>query len=131
HGDAAMDDMAMDAARVRVVEAHWQEFGIRTYVTIAVEEAGGVVAGFTEILSVGRPTTVLQEDTGVLRAHRGHGLGLAMKAANLRHVLRHEPHVTRVVTWNAESNRYMRAVNERLGFRVAERWCDLELVLAD
>jgi GNAT superfamily N-acetyltransferase len=131
HGEMHLDDMVWDAARVRAQETHLSSFGLGSYITAAIDETSGAVAGFTEILSVGRPHTLVQEDTGVLRAHRGHGLGLAMKAANLRHALRHEPRTTRIVTWNAESNRYMRAVNERLGYRVADRWHDLELVLAD
>lgn len=102
-------------------------WGVRSYTTAAVHLDSGEIGGFTDLLIVDRPTTAAQEDTGVVAAHRGHGLGLSVKASNLLALHEREPQITRVVTWNAENNRHMRAVNERLGFRVASRWLDLSL----
>jgi hypothetical protein len=65
----------------------------------------------------------------VLAGHRGHGLGITVKAANLIRLRVDEPQVTRVLTWNAETNEHMRAVNERLGFRVVNCWHDLSMQL--
>ncbi len=127
HGDEPHDEWGWDAARVRTLEERRMRWQVRSYTTVAVHVDSGEIGGFTDLLVVDRPTTASQEDTGVLAAHRGHGLGLSVKAANLLAVLEHEPQITRVMTWNAEGNRHMRPVNERLGFRVANKWLDLSL----
>jgi GNAT superfamily N-acetyltransferase len=129
HGDEHHDDWDWDAARVRELEQRRRRWQVRTYTTAAVHIDSGDVAGFTDLLNVDRPSTAAQEDTGVLAAHRGHRLGLAIKAANLLVVREREPQIRRVMTWNAEENRHMRAVNEQLGFRVSTRWVDLSLKL--
>lgn len=64
------------------------------------------------------PAVALQEDTSVVRVHRGHRLGLLMKADMLRWVTRERPEVAATDTWNATTNHHMIAVNERLGGRV-------------
>jgi len=127
HGDEPRDAWGWDAARVRTLEERRMRWQVRSYTTAAVHIDSGEVGGFTDLLVVDRPATAAQEDTGVLAAHRGHGLGLSVKAANLLAVLEHEPQIARVMTWNAEGNRHMRAVNERLGFQVANKWLDLSL----
>jgi len=126
-GDEPHDDWGWDATRVRALEERRVRWQVRTYTAVAVHVDSGEVGGFTDLLVVDRPTTAAQEDTGVLAAHRGHGLGLSIKAANLLTLLEREPQITKVMTWNAEGNRHMRAVNERLGFRVANKWLDLSL----
>ena len=57
-------------------------------------------------------------DTAVAAAHRGHRLGLLLKADVMRWLAGAEPQVATVDTWNAASNDHMIAVNERLGYRV-------------
>ena len=54
----------------------------------------------------------------MLRNHRGHGLGLRLKAANALRVMDELPNVTSVRTWNAASNEHMLAVNRQLGYTV-------------
>jgi GNAT superfamily N-acetyltransferase len=129
HGDEHHDDWDWDADRVRELELRRVRWQVRTYTAAAMSVETGDIAGFTDLLIVDRPTTAAQEDTGVLAAHRGHGLGLAIKAANLLVLREQEPQIRRVMTWNAEDNRHMRAVNERLGFRVSNTWLDLSLKL--
>ena len=77
----------------------------------------GRLAGFT-VLSVPAETerAVLQDDTLVLREHRGNRLGMLLKVANLLHLQRERPGHPSVVTFNAEENRYMLDVNEAVGF---------------
>ncbi len=48
--------------------------------------------------------------------HRGHRLGAAVKVANLRQLQEGHPKVPHVVTTNAETNAWMVAINEELGF---------------
>jgi len=127
HGDEHHDEWGWDAARVRALEERRTRWQVRSYTTVAVHRESGEVGGFTDLLIVDRPTTASQEDTGVLASHRGHGLGLSIKAANLLALLENEPQISKVMTWNAEGNRHMRAVNERLGFRVVNRFQDLSL----
>lgn len=64
-----------------------------------------------------RSRAVSQEDTLVLREHRGHALGMLLKVANLEHLARRRPGHPSIVTFNAEENRHMLRVNEALGFR--------------
>jgi GNAT superfamily N-acetyltransferase len=127
HGVEKHDDAVWSAERVRGHEECWASLGHRTLTTAAVHTPTGMVAGYTVLLLTGRPTTAIQEDTGVVRAHRGHGLGRAMKAANLLALIEHSPAITTVVTWNAESNTHMLAVNDELGFRPHSRWEEVTL----
>lgn len=92
--------------------------GPRTvYTTAVVHRPSRALVGFTE-LSVPAETDrpVNQEDTLVVREHRGHRLGLLLKAWNLESVRRNEPGHPSVITFNAEENRHMLAINEELGF---------------
>jgi GNAT superfamily N-acetyltransferase len=86
-------------------------------VTAALHRPTGRLAGFTEMSVPTDPTrAVEQDDTLVLREHRGHRLGMLLKVANLRQLALHFPEQTAVTTFNAEENRYMLDVNEALGF---------------
>jgi len=93
--------------------------GVRIALTTAVEHVpSGALVGFTEIaVPTEQDRPPWQEDTLVLREHRGHRLGLLLKAENLR--LLQERHSERrsITTYNAEENRHMLDVNEALGFR--------------
>ncbi|GAA4914079.1 acetyltransferase (GNAT) family protein [Stackebrandtia albiflava] len=79
---------------------------------------GDSVAGYTEVVVSPEGTVAQQYDTVVVPEHRGHGLGFRMKAHMVRDLASEFPGVTRLVTDNAEQNRHMRAVNDRLGFRL-------------
>ncbi len=54
--------------------------------------------------------------TAVTRKHRGHRLGLIVKIAMLDLLATAEPQLERIVTWNAQANEHMIAVNEALGY---------------
>jgi hypothetical protein len=58
-----------------------------------------------------------QWGTLVRADHRGHRLGMAVKAANLRAVQHDHPERTMVTTTNSAVNGPMVAINERMGFR--------------
>lgn len=128
-GDDERDDWSWTPARVCAAEARHTAAGVSALTTAAVHAASGEVAGYTDLQLSGRPGTAVQEDTGVVRDHRGHGLGMLVKAANLVALRRVAPQVHTVMTWNAESNTHMLAVNHRLGFRLHSRWEQVMLEL--
>jgi hypothetical protein len=66
------------------------------------------------------PDCVYQWGTAVLRGHRGHRLGLAVKAANLAALQADHPERRLISTQNAETNAPMLAINEKMGFRAVE-----------
>ncbi len=53
----------------------------------------------------------------MLREHRGRGLGLLVKIANVRRLAEGSPATTRLKTFNADENAPMRRINDALGFR--------------
>lgn len=109
-----------DGARVRDAERAFVERGMTYRVAAALHEPTGVLAAYTALLS--RPDTdayVFQEDTLVLREHRGHRLGMLVKTANLARLAEVQPGARRIGTWNAEENAHMLAINVALGFRPA------------
>lgn len=90
----------------------------RTLLVTAVEHLPtGRLAGFTELVApaeLGRP--VEQDDTLVLKEHRGHRLGMLLKVANIVKLQREKPGHPAIITFNAEENRHMLDVNEAVGF---------------
>lgn len=111
------DEERWDAARVRRMEAREHERGNTMLVTAARHRATGALAAFTE-LAIGRDraATTHQNDTLVLREHRGHRLGLLIKTAALLRWSGIAPESPRLITYNAEENRPMLSINEALGF---------------
>lgn len=125
-GDREVEPEAVDVAAVREDEALIAKQNRAKYSTMALDAAGEVVA-FTDVAASGyQPGRVFQWGTLVRPAHRGHRLGMAVKVANLRLLQRERPEATVVITWNAEVNDHMVAVNEKLGFLPAERSGELQ-----
>jgi GNAT superfamily N-acetyltransferase len=106
-----------DAARVAAHDERMAR-GPRTTLTAVAEHLPtGRLVGYTQLAvphDLARPVT--QEDTLVLREHRGHRLGMLLKVANLAQLQRVAPGHTGLLTWNAEENRPMLDVNEAVGF---------------
>ncbi|GAB3880770.1 GNAT family N-acetyltransferase [Terrabacter terrigena] len=122
--DAPLDDLvleeeAWDADRLRESFARTLDSGRRVVESAARHRATGRLVAFTTIaVSAGSPDLGFQQDTLVLEEHRGHALGLRLKAANALRLMDELPEVTSVRTWNAASNTHMLAVNQRLGYAV-------------
>lgn len=119
--DAPTDDMDMDdrlytVEVVRNDEEGRQVIGFTGWGTVAVHEPSGAVAALTE-LAMARPPRAYQEDTAVVPAHRGSGLGMWVKADMLRRLRAERPDLTEVLTGNAASNEHMLRINTRLGYR--------------
>lgn len=131
-GDSSFRWPAWTAERVRELEAVAADRGIESWLVAAVHQASGEVAGLTEIqLLPAEPELAFQQDTAVLDAHRGHGLGLAMKAAMLRWLLPQRPALTRVATSTGAANTHMQRVNLALGFRTVREMIEFEIPLAE
>jgi GNAT superfamily N-acetyltransferase len=119
-GEQELDEETWDEARVRQIEAGLAAQDRARVTTAALHEDSGHLAGFTEVVVPrGAPQSAWQHDTLVLREHRGHGLGFAMKVANVEAVMDAHPAVRSISTWNAAENQHMIAVNEEMGFVVA------------
>jgi GNAT superfamily N-acetyltransferase len=86
---------------------------------IVLRDSDGAVVGITDIAWDSRtPDRLYQIMTGVQRDKRGLGLAKGLKAAMLRTIRTQFPAVSQVVTYNAQSNAAMLAINSRLGFTV-------------
>lgn len=108
-----------DTERVREAEAVARSFDIREYSVVARHDGTGDLAGLTQVgVDPEVPEWGFQELTAVIRAHRGHRLGLTVKSAMLDLLLPAEPAVRWIVTDNAESNKHMIAANEALGYEI-------------
>ncbi|WP_104180850.1 GNAT family N-acetyltransferase [Arthrobacter sp. B0490] len=129
-GGFAQEEESWDAGRIRREEATALEGGATTLVCAVQHRSSGQLVGHTILERFGsRPAVVYQEDTLVLEEHRGHRLGMWLKAANLRRALGEWPDARRVYTWNAEENSFMLAVNVALGFRPVGRTAGWQKVL--
>jgi GNAT superfamily N-acetyltransferase len=132
--DAPLQDLrwepeVYDGARVREREAVDTARGWQVFTTLAVHSSG-TVAGYTRIaVNEEDRAAGWQHDTLVDPDHRGHRLGMLMKAANLAHVMARVPTLRQIITWNADDNRYMIAVNEAMGFEVFDHWVEWQLRL--
>lgn len=89
-------------------------------VTTMLSAADGTPAGYTRIFVNSDRLHAQQDDTFVLRAHRGRRLGAVLKSANLARLEAHFPGVRHLHTWTAEGNEAMIATNRLFGFRPVE-----------
>ncbi|MEV5965611.1 GNAT family N-acetyltransferase [Kribbella sp. NPDC051952] len=129
-GDRTVESTQWTPELIRAAEARRLAQGRFTYTTAAVHTASGELAAYTQMGGTPEtPDRLNQYDTFVRPNHRGRGLGIAVKAPNLRSLQTRLTRPTPLHTWNAPENAPMIAVNDKLGFRpVAQRtlW-ELEL----
>jgi RimJ/RimL family protein N-acetyltransferase len=124
-GDLDWVRQTWDVRRVREYEEWARQRGWDYWVVTAVHEQTATVAGLTSVfVSRWTPRRANQDDTVVVPAHRGHGLGLWVKAELLRRLREQRPEVAEIVTFNATSNVHMRQINKRLGFRPDRSWTE-------
>lgn len=122
--DAPLDDPDMDedtwtTDRVSAYDAAMAGRSQTVYRVLARHTGTGEWAGMSMLcVDEFSPTVAFQEDTSVVRAHRGHRLGLLMKTAMLTWLSAERPEVSATDTWNATTNHHMIAVNEALGATV-------------
>lgn len=111
------DEEAWDDERLRSHDARYIDGGRTMLVTAAEHIASGELCAFNElVIGTDDSAASSQEDTLVLGTHRGHRLGMLVKAAGLLAWHDIAPRSPRVITYNAEENRPMLDINEALGF---------------
>ena len=119
-GDIDFEAQQMTPEMHRQAHERDKRSGTTTIATLAIDGAGQAVAVTTLSVDAGGGDRVHQQETIVHRDHRGHRLGLAVKAANLRALQQAFPERTAVYTSNHEDNAQMVAINERMGFHPLE-----------
>lgn len=120
--DLDIEDEVFTAERLAAYEDGALARGSRLYRLVARHRVTGELGGHTVVVvEAQRPAVAGQHDTAVSRAHRGHRLGLLLKAGMLLWLAEAEPQIETIDTWNAESNDHMIGVNELLGYRVMGR----------
>jgi GNAT superfamily N-acetyltransferase len=128
-GDLDIEPEVWDEARVLEREDLCRRTRRRERAVAALASDGTMVA-LTEMMTTDhQPEVGWQSGTLVLKEHRGHRLGLAVKVANLRGFQAEFPQVRAVHSWNAEENGPMVAINDKLGFRPVEYLVEMQLKL--
>ncbi|MFE5871894.1 GNAT family N-acetyltransferase [Streptomyces roseifaciens] len=116
-GELDQEPMRWDAESITAAQSAYGERG-GTLFTVVAEAPDGTYAALTE---VGRRSPgdvrAQQYETAVASAHRGLGLGRAVKLRMLQLLRAQEPPVREVATHVADDNGPMRAVNKMLGYR--------------
>lgn len=127
-GELDWEPEVWDGARFRAKEDSALLRGRVGLGTLAVHEQTGRVVGFTDLgVNQHDPEFGYQWETIVEPMHRGHGLGLLLKAHNHRQLRERLPGTVWLNTWNAESNSHMVRINEQLGYRPVEYWTEWQL----
>jgi RimJ/RimL family protein N-acetyltransferase len=130
--DAPTDDLEIEddvhsVERFRAYEEAQAKSDNTIYRLVARQKETGALAGHTVIaVERERPEQGWQHDTAVSRDHRGHRLGALLKAGMLLWLREEEPQLTRVDTWNAESNNHMIGINEQLNYTIVGRFLDFQ-----
>jgi GNAT superfamily N-acetyltransferase len=138
----AMDDMPMDDTdygtvtwdvdRVRAAAEAVEKRGDLLHTVVAIDTSDGSIAGFTELVVPGNGKGDAQHyGTGVLPHHRGHGLGHWMKAETIRQARQRHPGLDGLLTDTADSNPYMRRINDALGYAPTHKTVEYQLDLQD
>lgn len=118
-GDLLIDAETWTTERVRELERDAAEGRMDLLRAAVRDRTTGRIGAYSVLeLPADHPNLAFQGDTLVLSDHRGHGLGMLMKAANLLSLAEVAPLRRRVYTWNADENEHMLRINRELGFEL-------------
>jgi GNAT superfamily N-acetyltransferase len=120
--DLGEEPEVWDADRYREqVDDLREKRGKHVYTLAALHDASGEMAAITAVeADRDNPEWGHQQLTAVTRKHRGHRLGLLVKAAMLDWLAAAEPELEHIVTGNAAINQHMIAINEQLGYQLLD-----------
>jgi GNAT superfamily N-acetyltransferase len=124
-GEVDHEPNVIDVAKIRT-EEEFTAVGHTHLVAAARRTSDGVFAGYTVVVLPRGADYAVQNDTMVMPAHRGHGLGMLLKAVMLRSLAAEHPECRVVHTWNAVDNAPMQHINRELGFRPVEVLLDMQ-----
>lgn len=111
------DEETWDAERLARHDQRLLDAGSTMQVTAALHDETGRIVAFNELVLKTDPTGPSgQEDTLVLKEHRGHRLGMLVKCAGIRSWRAVAAQSPKIITYNAEENRPMLDINEAIGF---------------
>lgn len=127
-GGLDYDDERWDAERVARRDRFVEVARLRLHVLLAFA-ADGTPAGYTEVAVSEDGTYGWQWGTGVDPEHRGHRLGLLLKAAMVERLRAQEPALRVVSTWNAAENQHMIRINELLGYVPVDQATEWQLAI--
>ena len=119
-GDLEFEAEAMTPETFKIRREKLKAMGRSVFETVAIAHDGDVVAQSTLAVGDDDRENAFQWGTLVRRDHRGHRLGLAIKARNLQAMQAAHPSYKRVVTTNSEVNAPMVGINELIGFKPVE-----------
>ncbi|MFG1661338.1 hypothetical protein ACGFIY_33005 [Micromonospora chersina] len=118
-GDLRLDAEKIDVARLREREETAALRGCRRWAIVLRHDATDTVVARTKIEMVSSVDDYArQQITSVDSGRRGHRLGTIAKIESLRYLLAEEHDVT----WNAEVNKHLIAINEVMGLEAVDRW---------
>lgn len=129
-GGATLEEEHFDAERVTAQERAFAEAGIEDLVTAARHRPTGQLVAMTRIIKDPSVDEMADQWETVVRSdHRGHGLGLAVKAVNHAAASTRWPGLDRLITGNASENEHMLRINDSLGYRpfAASGWYEKTL----
>ncbi len=114
--ELTFEDYKLSVERVQKMNQRRYLTGDYVMTFVAIHKESGDPIGLTNsYISEYQPTLVRQGDTGIVRAHRGHGLGLALKYQMLEKLL-FETEAKLWRTGNAGSNEHMLRINRLLKY---------------
>lgn len=119
-GEDRFEPEVWDAVRVEALDRMLAEAGTVPLYAVARHRSSGQFAAYTALwVRRGKEDVADQDDTLVRIGHRGRSLGMWIKLANLAQYRAAYPGARKVITFNAEENAPMLAINVALGFRPA------------